>query len=68
MGNQHGLDFLTQACHTAVSIWRDRSTTYTGRLHARRVPVEPKYSPIQKRPLLRALSHSKAYLNTGEGT
>ncbi|KHG07582.1 Bifunctional purine biosynthesis PurH [Gossypium arboreum] len=48
-----------------------------GRLHARaystalttgvsheRVLAEPKYSPIQKRPLLRALRHSKAYLNT----
>ncbi|KHG27565.1 hypothetical protein F383_33908 [Gossypium arboreum] len=32
MRNQHGLDFLTRACHTAVSLWQDRSTTYTGRL------------------------------------
>ncbi|KHG19142.1 hypothetical protein F383_25425 [Gossypium arboreum] len=68
MRNQHGLDFLTRACHTAVSIWQDRSTTYTGRLHAcaysttlttsmshRRVPAEPKYSPTRKRPLLRLL-------------
>ncbi|KHG17590.1 hypothetical protein F383_07077 [Gossypium arboreum] len=54
--------------------------TYMGRLHAHaystalttgwsnrtheRVPAEPKYSPIQKRPLWRALKHSKAYLNT----
>ncbi|KHG23320.1 polyprotein [Gossypium arboreum] len=29
-----------------------------------RVLVKPKYSPIRKRPLLRALRHSKAYLNT----
>ncbi|KHF99937.1 hypothetical protein F383_38748 [Gossypium arboreum] len=29
-----------------------------------RVPTEPKFSPIQKRPFLRALRHSKAYLNT----
>ncbi|KHF99351.1 hypothetical protein F383_38358 [Gossypium arboreum] len=25
--NQHGLDFLTRADHTAVSIWQNRSTT-----------------------------------------
>ncbi|KHG21652.1 hypothetical protein F383_26618 [Gossypium arboreum] len=35
MGNQHGLDFLTRVSHTAVSIWKNRSTTYTGRPHAR---------------------------------
>ncbi|KHG23550.1 hypothetical protein F383_05191 [Gossypium arboreum] len=35
MGNQHGLDFLTRACHMAVSLWQDGSTTYTGKLHAR---------------------------------
>ncbi|KHF98864.1 Envelope glycoprotein [Gossypium arboreum] len=77
MGNQHGLDFLTQACHIAVSFWQDRSTTYTSKLHARAystalttsvsrgcVPTEPKYNPILKRPILRALKHSKAYLNT----
>ncbi|KHG07088.1 hypothetical protein F383_33611 [Gossypium arboreum] len=29
-----------------------------------RVPAEPKFSPIRKRPILRALRHSKAYLNT----
>ncbi|KHG04696.1 hypothetical protein F383_29743 [Gossypium arboreum] len=28
------------------------------------VPAEPKISPIRKRPILRALRHSKAYLNT----
>ncbi|KHG28187.1 hypothetical protein F383_35032 [Gossypium arboreum] len=28
------------------------------------VPTEPKYSPIQKRKIFRALRHSKAYLNT----
>ncbi|KHG25248.1 putative beta-galactosidase A [Gossypium arboreum] len=63
--------------HTAVSLWQDRSTTYTGRLHAcaystalttgmshGRVPVEPKYNPIRKRPILGALRHSKAYLST----
>ncbi|KHG26569.1 hypothetical protein F383_33757 [Gossypium arboreum] len=22
MGKQHGLDFLTQACNTAVSVWQ----------------------------------------------
>ncbi|KHF99036.1 lps-assembly lptd [Gossypium arboreum] len=77
MGNQHGLDFLIRACHTVVSHWQDRSMTYTGRLHAcaysialttgmsyGRVPTESKYNPIQKRPILRALRHSKAYLNT----
>ncbi|KHG07390.1 hypothetical protein F383_34306 [Gossypium arboreum] len=26
--NQHGLDFLTRADHTAVSIWQNRSTTH----------------------------------------
>ncbi|KHG09988.1 ALG-2 interacting X [Gossypium arboreum] len=66
MGNQHGLDFLTRACHTAISIWQDQSTTYM--VAHKRVPVELKYSPIRKRPLLRALRHSKAYLNTGGGT
>ncbi|KHF99418.1 hypothetical protein F383_38368 [Gossypium arboreum] len=30
----------------------------------RRVPTKPKYSPIRKRPILRALRHSKSYLNT----
>ncbi|KHG07517.1 hypothetical protein F383_34075 [Gossypium arboreum] len=34
MGNQHCLDFLTQVSHRAVSIWKNRSTTYTGRPHA----------------------------------
>ncbi|KHF97879.1 hypothetical protein F383_36937 [Gossypium arboreum] len=29
-----------------------------------RVPVEPKFTSIRKRPLLRAFRHSKAYLNT----
>ncbi|KHG29962.1 hypothetical protein F383_35939 [Gossypium arboreum] len=28
------------------------------------VSAEPKYNPIRKRPILRALRHSKAYLNT----
>ncbi|KHG27951.1 hypothetical protein F383_33960 [Gossypium arboreum] len=23
VGNQHSLDFLTRACHTAVSLWQD---------------------------------------------
>ncbi|KHF99628.1 hypothetical protein F383_38489 [Gossypium arboreum] len=77
MGNQHGLDFLTRVSHTVVSIWQDRSMTYTGRLHARAYltalitgwsnhtrACHTEYSPIQKRPLLRALRHSKAYLNT----
>ncbi|KHG29621.1 DNA-directed RNA polymerase subunit alpha [Gossypium arboreum] len=62
MGKQHGLDFITQACHTAVSIWQDRSMTYMGGSHARahlpalttsmshgRVPSEPKFSPIRKK-------------------
>ncbi|KHG08784.1 Zinc metalloproteinase nas-12 [Gossypium arboreum] len=31
-----------------------------------RVPAEPKYSPIQKRILLRALRHFKAYLTPEE--
>ncbi|KHF99035.1 hypothetical protein F383_38219 [Gossypium arboreum] len=35
MRNQHGLDLLTQVVHTAVSIWQNRSMTYTGRPHAR---------------------------------
>ncbi|KHG13255.1 putative mannan synthase 9 [Gossypium arboreum] len=30
----------------------------------RRVPAEPKFSPIQKRPILRAFRHSKAYKYT----
>ncbi|KHF99326.1 Ganglioside-induced differentiation-associated protein 1-like 1 [Gossypium arboreum] len=34
------------------------------RLDHKRVPAEPKYSPIQKKPIFRALRHSKAYLNT----
>ncbi|KHG08351.1 hypothetical protein F383_35802 [Gossypium arboreum] len=29
-----------------------------------RVPAKPKFSPIRKRPILGALRHSKAYLNT----
>ncbi|KHG30120.1 hypothetical protein F383_02130 [Gossypium arboreum] len=31
-----------------------------------RVPVEPKFSPIRKRPVLRVLRHSKAYKYTLE--
>ncbi|KHF97761.1 hypothetical protein F383_37186 [Gossypium arboreum] len=53
---QHSLDFVTWACHTAVSLWKVIT-------HGR-VPVEPKFSPIQKRPILRSHRHSKAYLNT----
>ncbi|KHG21611.1 hypothetical protein F383_07129 [Gossypium arboreum] len=34
MRNQHGLDFLTRVSHTAVSIWKNRSTIYMGRPHA----------------------------------
>ncbi|KHG14211.1 hypothetical protein F383_17359 [Gossypium arboreum] len=77
MGNQHDLDFLIRACHTAMSLWQDRSTNYMGRLHACAysialtmgvshggAPTEPKYSPICIRPILRALRHAKAYLNT----
>ncbi|KHG29406.1 hypothetical protein F383_13591 [Gossypium arboreum] len=77
MGNQHDLDFLTWVSHTTVSIWQNRSITYMDRPHARayvtalnmgvlheRVSVEPKFSSIRKRPLLRAFRHSKAYLNT----
>ncbi|KHF99888.1 hypothetical protein F383_38719 [Gossypium arboreum] len=30
------------------------------------VPVEPKFSPIRKRPILRAFRHSKAYKYTLE--
>ncbi|KHG07233.1 ALG-2 interacting X [Gossypium arboreum] len=41
--------------------------SHTGVSH-RRVPTEPKFSPIRKRPILRALRHSKAYLNTRGGT
>ncbi|KHG24322.1 hypothetical protein F383_30538 [Gossypium arboreum] len=61
----------------ALSIWQKQSTTYTGRpyfcvyltilttgVSHRCVPIEPKYSPIQKKPLLRAFRHFKAYLNT----
>ncbi|KHG00702.1 ALG-2 interacting X [Gossypium arboreum] len=62
MGKQHSLDFLTRACHMAVSIWKDRSMAYTVIAHGR-VPAEPKFSPIRKRPILKALRHSKAYLN-----
>ncbi|KHG25770.1 Alanine--tRNA ligase [Gossypium arboreum] len=40
----------TRACHMGMS-------------HGR-VPAEPKFSPIRKRPILRARRHSKAYLNT----
>ncbi|KHG22233.1 hypothetical protein F383_27026 [Gossypium arboreum] len=32
----------------------------------KRVPVEPKFSPIRKRPILRALRHSKDYKYTLE--
>ncbi|KHF99676.1 Rho GTPase-activating gacW [Gossypium arboreum] len=39
---------------------------HTGRPHDRRVPIEPKFSPIRKRPILRALRHSKAYKYTLE--
>ncbi|KHF97617.1 hypothetical protein F383_11120 [Gossypium arboreum] len=65
--------------NTAVSIWQNRSTTHKGRTHARviltgsstgvshgGVPAEPKFSPIQKRPILRVLKHSKAYKYTLE--
>ncbi|KHG23207.1 hypothetical protein F383_29056 [Gossypium arboreum] len=51
--------------------------TYTGRLHARAystalttgvshgsVLADPKYSLIRKKPIFRALRHTKAYLNT----
>ncbi|KHG10999.1 hypothetical protein F383_37494 [Gossypium arboreum] len=41
-------------CHTA---WQSRHTVVA---HGR-VPVEPKLSPIQKMPFLRASRHSKAY-------
>ncbi|KHG20447.1 LPS-assembly lptD [Gossypium arboreum] len=34
MGNQSRPGVPHWSCHTAVSIWQDRSTTYTGRLHA----------------------------------
>ncbi|KHF98660.1 hypothetical protein F383_12870 [Gossypium arboreum] len=77
MGNQHDLDVLTWVGHTAVSIWQNQSTTCMGRPHTHayltalttgvshgHVPVEPKYSPIRRRALLRAFRHSKAYLNT----
>ncbi|KHG25884.1 dna damage checkpoint 1 [Gossypium arboreum] len=80
MGKQHGLDFLTRVDHTAVLIWQNQNTIYTGRPHTRayltalttgvshgRVPAEPKYNPIQKRPFVRVLKHSKAYLNTEGG-
>ncbi|KHG01250.1 hypothetical protein F383_39209 [Gossypium arboreum] len=30
----------------------------------RTCPYRPKFSPIRRRPILRALRHSKAYLNT----
>ncbi|KHG08384.1 LPS-assembly lptD [Gossypium arboreum] len=75
--NPHGKSTRLGLPHTVVPIWQDRSTTYTGKLHAcaystalttgvshERVPAEPKNSPILKRPLLRAIRHSKAYLNT----
>ncbi|KHG07934.1 hypothetical protein F383_34913 [Gossypium arboreum] len=42
--------------HTPVSFWQGVS-------HGR-VPAEPKFTPIRKRPILRALRHSKDYLNT----
>ncbi|KHG06048.1 hypothetical protein F383_32269 [Gossypium arboreum] len=48
----------TGVSHGSVHLERSKHD-----LH-KRVPAEPKYSPIRKRPLLRALRHSKAYLNT----
>ncbi|KHG08171.1 Alanine--tRNA ligase, mitochondrial [Gossypium arboreum] len=39
------------------------TTLTTGMAHGR-VPAEPKFSLVRKRPILRALRHSKAYLNT----
>ncbi|KHG29547.1 D-amino acid dehydrogenase small subunit [Gossypium arboreum] len=46
----------------AVSIWQNQSM---GMSHGR-VPAEPKFSPIQKSPILRVLRHSKAYKYTLE--
>ncbi|KHG06962.1 D-amino acid dehydrogenase small subunit [Gossypium arboreum] len=56
--NQNGLDFLTRADHMTVSLWQEIA-------HGR-VPTKPKFSPIQKQTILRALSHSKAYKYTLE--
>ncbi|KHG18477.1 hypothetical protein F383_26007 [Gossypium arboreum] len=56
--NQYGLDVLTRVDHTTVSPWQ--AITHG------RVPVEPEFSPIRKRPILRALRHSKAYKYTLE--
>ncbi|KHG15195.1 Uncharacterized protein F383_06536 [Gossypium arboreum] len=42
-----------------VSIWQARARPEV--ITHGRVPTEPKLSPIQKRLILRALRHSKAY-------
>ncbi|KHG20949.1 hypothetical protein F383_06682 [Gossypium arboreum] len=49
--------------HTGVSHDRVPLAGLKHDLHGH-VPAEPKYKPIRKRPILRALRHSKAYLNT----
>ncbi|KHG27024.1 hypothetical protein F383_33374 [Gossypium arboreum] len=63
----------------AVSLWQGQSTIYTGRSYVcahlttlttsgshGRVSAEPKFSLIRKRPILRALRHSKSYKYTLE--
>ena len=52
--------------HMPVSIQQTR-TRFEAIAHGR-VPVKPKSSPIRKRPLLRVLKHSKAYINNPGGT
>ncbi|KHF98343.1 hypothetical protein F383_37605 [Gossypium arboreum] len=56
------LDFLTRADHTDVSLWQALTMTLSNRTRA--CLAESKFSPIRKRPILRALRHSKAYKNT----
>ncbi|KHG21410.1 hypothetical protein F383_28405 [Gossypium arboreum] len=71
----HGKTTWPGLPHTGVSHDHVNLARSKPDLHSRpsviahgRVPAKPKFSPIQKRPILRALRHSKAYLNTWGGT
>ncbi|KHG29634.1 D-amino acid dehydrogenase small subunit [Gossypium arboreum] len=57
-GRPHGRVPLTSLDH-------DLKQSHMGVSHGH-VPAEPKFSPIRKRPILRALRHSKAYKYTLE--
>ncbi|KHG08597.1 hypothetical protein F383_35656 [Gossypium arboreum] len=67
----HGKSTWPGPPHTGVShgyVYLAGSKHDLHGLHHGRVPAEPKFSPIRRRPLLRALRHFKAYLNTRGGT